>query len=150
MGGFWNISPIKELMTFSIWSSVGLLSDFWITLPSESSVSVLSPHFTVKEYFLFFSWTNEIHFVASPTAIGKTPVAIGSKVPAWPTFLIFNNLEIRVTACLEVTPICLSRIIHPLILLMINFLLSSENNVIFLDFLKYSQYFWHFQMNYLF
>ena len=54
MGGFWNISPIKELMTFSIWSSVGLLSDFWITLPSESSVSVLSPHFTVKEYFYFF------------------------------------------------------------------------------------------------
>ena len=53
MGGFWNISPIKELMTFSIWSSVGLLSDFWITLPSESSVSVLSPHFTVKENFLF-------------------------------------------------------------------------------------------------
>ena len=53
--GIDNISPKKELMTFSIWSCVGLLSDFWITLPSVSSVSVLSPHFIVKEYFLFFS-----------------------------------------------------------------------------------------------
>ena len=31
----------------------------------------------------------EIHFVASPTAIGKTPVAIGSSVPPCPIF--FNK-----------------------------------------------------------
>ena len=82
-----------------------------------SSVLVDSPHLIVNEYFFFLFCMKEINLVASPRAIGKTPVANGSKVPPCPIFLIFKILEILETACREVIPHCLSSIIQPLILL---------------------------------
>ena len=77
----------------------------------------------------------EIHLVASPTAMGKIPVAIGSRVPPCPIFFIFNNLEILVTAWREVIPDCLSSIIQPLILFMIINLSYYNENLLFFNFL---------------
>src|SRR5207248_2204772 len=47
-------------------------------------------------------------FVASPSRIGSTPVAAGSRVPAWPTRRRPSRRRTRVTASNEVTPGALS------------------------------------------
>ena len=64
-----------------------------------------------------------------PTAIGKTPVANGSKVPPCPILLKLKILEILEIAWREVIPLCLSSIIQPLILL--EFFLSYNKNIYF-------------------
>ena len=100
---------------FVISSCEGRAFDVSKTLPSKSSVSVDSPHLIIKAYFFFLLWTKDITLVASPIATGRIPVAKGSSVPPWPTFLRFNVLEILVTICLDVTPACLSTMTQPLI-----------------------------------
>ena len=60
-------------------------------------------------------------FVASPKAIGKTPVASGSNVPACPTFFALKAHLILVTTPVDVMPAGLSIIIQPFILLPLRF-----------------------------
>ena len=52
--------------------------------------------------------------VASPNATGNTPEASGSRVPAWPAFFALKRYFNCATACVEVTPTGLSRLIQPL------------------------------------
>src|SRR5580658_10542469 len=85
-----------------------------MTRPSESSLSVSSPHLTTKRYDLIPSWTIGTVLVASPKAIGSTPEASGSSVPAWPAFLALNRYLTCATACVEVSPTGLSRQTQPL------------------------------------
>src|SRR5262245_15765590 len=42
--------------------------------------------------------------VASPSAIGRMPVARGSSVPPWPALAALNSRRILPTTCVEVTP----------------------------------------------
>src|SRR5215218_4411582 len=57
--------------------------------------------------------TKETVLVASPSAIGRTPVASGSSVPAWPAFLAAKARLTIETACVEVMLIGLSRTTQP-------------------------------------
>src|SRR5262245_15776783 len=57
--------------------------------------------------------TKETVLVASPSAIGRTPVASGSSVPAWPAFLAANARLTTETACVDVRPIGLSSTSQP-------------------------------------
>ena len=56
--------------------------------PSASSVSVSSPNRIVKSYALVASSIRPASLVASPSAIGSTPLASGSSVPPWPTLVL--------------------------------------------------------------
>src|SRR5689334_25298150 len=51
--------------------------------------------------------------VASPSATARTPVAIGSRVPAWPAFWASKMRRTAPTTCVEVTPCGLSMITQP-------------------------------------
>src|SRR5579862_8406250 len=51
--------------------------------------------------------------VASPSATASTPVAIGSRVPAWPAFWASNTRLTIPTTWVEVTPSGLSTITQP-------------------------------------
>ena len=46
-------------------------------------------------WYLLFKESAE-NFVASPKQIGRTPVAKGSRLPAWPAFFALNK---RLTIC---------------------------------------------------
>src|SRR4029079_12507193 len=57
--------------------------------------------------------TRDTVFVASPSAMGRRPVASGSRVPACPAFAAEKSLRTRATAVAEVMPRGLSRISQP-------------------------------------
>jgi hypothetical protein len=61
------------------------------------------------------SKTNEQILVARPKKIGKTPVAIGSKVPVCPALFIPYILRNAATALKEAKPLGLSSKIKPFI-----------------------------------
>lgn len=67
-------------------------------------MSVFAPNCTVKAYCFLASTKIETNFVASPTAIGKTPSASKSSVPVWPTLLGLNERFIMATALAELMP----------------------------------------------
>src|SRR4051812_29004843 len=60
--------------------------------------------------------TNDTVLVASPSAIGSTPVASGSSVPACPALAAAKARLTTDTAWVDVMPIGLSRMSHPLTL----------------------------------
>ncbi len=76
-------------------------------------MSVSTPNRKKTSYS--FSWAARYPaiLVARPTQTGSTPVAIGSRVPAWPHFLPRNTRPTRSTARKEVIPDGLSRTITP-------------------------------------
>src|SRR4051812_44177366 len=112
------MSPVKRGRTASTCSSVGRTSVVATTEPSASSVSVSSPNEIVKSYALVASSIRPQSLVASPSAIGRTPLASGSSVPPWPT-LVFGSPASRsrrltaLTAVVEPRPVGLSRMIQP-------------------------------------
>lgn len=67
-------------------------------------MSVFAPNWTVKAYCFLESTKIETNFVASPTAIGKTPSASKSSVPVWPTLLGLNARFTEATALAELMP----------------------------------------------
>lgn len=84
----------------------------------RSSVLVWVPHCSVKVYFLSRLMNREIVFVACPKAMGSSPVAKGSRVPACPIrqcrllmLAIWRSLEIH---RMDVRPAGLSRNSQPL------------------------------------
>src|SRR5476649_972982 len=97
-------------------SSTGRTSLVAVTSPSASSVERASPKQSVNLYSLRPSITNETVFVASPKAIGRTPVASGSSVPPWPAFAAPNSQRTRPTALVEPRPSGLSSTTQPSIL----------------------------------
>src|SRR3546814_1455410 len=78
------MGPVKRSSTASTSDRDGWLSDRAITAPSASRVSVCSPKAMVKSYILEASSIRPQSLVASPTAIGNTPVESGSSVPPCP------------------------------------------------------------------
>jgi hypothetical protein len=78
---------VKRGSTASSAARVGRTSLVATTSPSASSVDVCSPKWMVKSYTLSLSSIRPASLVASPTAIGSTPVASGSSVPPWPTLM---------------------------------------------------------------
>src|SRR6266403_3158497 len=57
--------------------------------------------------------TKETVLVASPSAIGNTPEASGSSVPAWPARFAWNRRLTTLTACVELMPTGLSSTTQP-------------------------------------
>src|SRR5947209_3632488 len=71
-----------------------------ITSPAPSWVSVVFPNDIVPEYSLSSLIRRSCTFVPRPIVISNSPVAIGSSVPQWPTFLICNRrLTSATTSC---------------------------------------------------
>src|SRR5438132_14200836 len=72
----------------------------------------------VKSYALVALSIRPASLVASPSAIGRTPLASGSSVPPWPTFVFGSPASRRMrltalTAVVEPSPAGLSRMIQP-------------------------------------
>jgi len=83
---------------------------------SKSSVAVVAPSFSVASYALGWSIIASHSFVALPTSTTSTPVAKGSSVPAWPTFVPRGSRRFtRSTTRADVRPAGLSITITPLI-----------------------------------
>ena len=76
----------------------------FLASPEASYVSVAEPRRTVIEYRLRPCITWSTNFVALPIATGRTPVASGSSVPAWPTFCWPVIRLIRRQTSIEVRP----------------------------------------------
>src|SRR5215213_4827629 len=84
-----------------------------MTSPSASSVTVEMPRRMVAEYALSDSAKYPSSRVAFPIPMIKTPVAIGSSVPAWPTLRVPSSRRIRPTTWWEVQPAGLSQMTRP-------------------------------------
>lgn len=84
-----------------------------MTSPSRSSVTVVWPSRMVASYVLAVSIRWPSSRVARSTPITSTPVAIGSSVPACPTFRVPANHRSLATTPWEVMPSGLSTITRP-------------------------------------
>src|SRR5690349_3470831 len=109
------MSPTNERRTSRTRSSVrpstGRVSS---TRPAASCVSVTCPKRTVASYSFSPSAMNPATFVASPTQMGSTPVAVGSSVPVWPTRFALKSPFTRRTTSNEVGPLGLFTTTTPL------------------------------------
>ncbi|OGP64340.1 MAG: hypothetical protein A2170_16870 [Deltaproteobacteria bacterium RBG_13_53_10] len=82
MGGIWLIFPRKSPKTASIFlKGIPFHSLTERISPVGSSVDVSSPSFSIPSYSFRPSSRNGTSFVPSLMAIGRTPVAKGSRVP---------------------------------------------------------------------
>src|SRR5438552_10243235 len=79
-----------------------------MTSPWRSCVSVVTPSTNVPTYSLSSLMSKSWTFVPRPTVIKSRPVAMGSSVPQWPTFLISSLRRTRATTSCEVIPSALS------------------------------------------
>ena len=85
MGGTCWMPPRKRVRTAS--SSGPATETGWVssTVPVTSCVSVVRPSRRVARYSFRPPAANSTARVARPRNTGSTPVAMGSRVPAWPT-----------------------------------------------------------------
>src|SRR5580658_4215010 len=82
--------------------------------PSASSVLVDWPSLIVAEYSFSVRGRYPSSLVACSTPTTRTPVAIGSREPACPTFLVPASRGIRATTSCDVMPPGLSTMTRPL------------------------------------
>ena len=85
MGGIWRIFPRKWARAPSSSSRVTDTGRFSRISPVVSWVLVTTPSFISARYSFSDSLANSTARVARPMNTGSTPVAMGSRVPAWPT-----------------------------------------------------------------
>ena len=115
MGAVCSMSPTNERSASrtrsSVTPSIGRVSS---TRPAASCVSVTCPKRTVASYSFSPSAMNPATLVASPTQMGRTPVAVGSSVPVWPTRFALNSPFTRRTTSNEVGPLGLLTTTTPL------------------------------------
>src|SRR4051812_494252 len=101
----------------AVWTRAGGTSpapDVGVSGDSGSSVSVVAPNFTVASYCLGSSISRSHDFVALPTSNSSTPVANGSRVPAWPILVPRGSRRFTAaTARAEDIPAGLSRLMMP-------------------------------------
>src|SRR4051812_5710366 len=106
IGGVWVTRPTNPASASRARSSVkpssGRVSR---TRPAASWVSVICPNRTVASYSFSPSAMNPATLVASPTQIGRTPVAVGSRVPVCPQRLTLNSPFSLRTTSNEVGPL---------------------------------------------
>src|SRR5215217_2506806 len=107
-------SPRSAASAVSICSSVSARAPtFAVTAPSASSVTVEMPSRMVASYAFFVNARYPSKRVALPIPTTRTPVAIGSSVPACPTFRVPASRRILATTWWEVQPAGLSRTTTP-------------------------------------
>src|SRR5262249_16280432 len=97
--------PEKRGSSARISSAEGRAALVAATRPSASSGSRSSPQRTANWHILRPSIPNGTVLVASPSAIGSSPEASGSSVPACPARLALNRRLSTATAWVEVMPI---------------------------------------------
>ena len=85
MGGTCRMVPVNRGSTASSSARVTLTGRSSSTVPVLSWVSVTSPSRRRASYSFSPRSAKETALVAAPTNTGRTPVAMGSRVPAWPT-----------------------------------------------------------------
>ena len=107
--GIWVISPVSFAISASICEAVMACADAVNTAsPSASSVWVAAPSRMVARYCLSLPEMNCRSFVPPSTPSTNRPVAIGSRVPAWPIFLVPKMPRSLATTSWLVHPGCLS------------------------------------------
>src|SRR5712671_2997937 len=115
MGGVCSMSPTNERSVSrtrsSVTPSTGFVSS---TRPAASCVSVTCPKRTVASYSFSPSAMKPATLVASPTQMGRTPVAVGSSVPVCPTRFTLKRPFTRRTTSKEVGPLGLFTTTTPL------------------------------------
>ena len=84
------MSPVKAGSAAATSAAVTVTGDSASVWPEVSCVSVTRPSRSVATYSFSPLSAKETARVACPTNTGSTPVAMGSSVPAWPTFLVFR------------------------------------------------------------
>src|SRR3954470_10352856 len=115
IGGICMITPVnRSAATARAISTVTVdMSNEPVTTPLASSVDVDVPSTTSAVYVLPSAVRNRSNRVALPTPTSSTPVASGSKVPAWPTWRSSNRLRNIPTTSWLVTPAGLSTTARP-------------------------------------
>src|SRR4051794_24997156 len=114
IGGTCRIAPVNVIAaarTSSI--DTPLMSWVAVTLPAASSVDVSTPSTTSPVYVFGRSVRNRSKRVTRPTPTSNTPVASGSSVPEWPTFLVCNTPRNFATTSCDVQPAALSTTTRP-------------------------------------
>src|SRR6266566_6224387 len=79
-----------------------------MTSPCRSCVSVVTPSTNVPAYSLSSLMSRSCTFVPRPTVNRSRPVAIGSRVPQWPIFLVASFRRASATTSCDVIPSALS------------------------------------------
>src|SRR5438477_7076874 len=79
-----------------------------MTSPARSCVSVATPRTNVPAYSLASLTSRSCTFVPRPTVSRSRPVAIGSRVPQWPIFLVPSFRRATATTSCDVIPSALS------------------------------------------
>src|SRR5205807_9305234 len=92
-------------MSMSLNCGTGFVST---TSPCRSCVLVATPKVSVPTYSLSSLINRSCTFVPRPIVNKSNPVAIGSSVPQWPTFLIPSWRRASATTSCEVMPSALS------------------------------------------
>ena len=114
MGGICAIGPVKRGRTAS--NAARSTVTGWVSSvsPDVSWVLVTSPSRRPAIYSFSPFSANSTARVACPTNTGRTPVAIGSNVPPWPTRFSFRIPRILAQTSMLVQPEGLSIITMPL------------------------------------
>src|SRR3954469_14913609 len=114
IGGVCSTSPTKDPSAIRTASSARSVTGRVSSVrPAESCVSVTSPRRTTASYSFSPSLTKLAILVASPMQIGRTPVAVGSRVPVCPQRFALNRpFTLRTTSKL-VGPLGLSTTTTP-------------------------------------
>ena len=101
-GGVCRILPVKPKSACSMACCEGMAKSATSSVisPVSSPLSVAKPKGSSARYVLSASSRYSMSRAACPTAIGSTPAAAGSSVPAWPTRFMCSTLRTApMTSC---------------------------------------------------
>src|ERR1700733_13452502 len=130
-GGTCWISPVRPATAFASASAETSTADAVLVMsPSASSVLVDWPSLIVAAYSFSVRVRYPSSLVAFSTPTTRTPVAIGSRVPACPTLRVPASRRIRATTSCDVMPPGLSTMTRPLGTLMPCFPPASRSIVV--------------------
>src|SRR5258708_322559 len=112
-GGTCSISPTKALSASAAAAALGRTSEVAVTTPSRSKLAGVAPQAMGERGGLLRPPRSGKGLGGSPGALGRMPLARGSRVPAWPAFWALNRRRIRLTAWVEPRSTGLSSTIQP-------------------------------------
>ena len=114
IGGICRMSPVNRGSAAATSGAVTATGCSSSTRPETSCVSVTRPSRSVATYSFSPLSAKETPRVACPTKTGSTPVAMGSSVPAWPTFFVFRMPRSLAHTSMDVQSAGLSMMMIPL------------------------------------